>query len=49
MSKFLGYERENGRIGIRNHVLIIPLDDLSNTAAAGVENLIYGPFSVPLS
>ena len=41
MSTFLGYERENGRVGIRNHVLIIPLDDLSNSAAVGVEHLIH--------
>ena len=27
---FLGYRRENGRVGIRNYVVILPLDDLSN-------------------
>ena len=47
MSIFLGYERENGRVGIRNHVLIIPLDDLSNSAAVGVEHLIHGTRAVP--
>ncbi len=47
MVNFKGYERENGRIGVRNHVLIIPLDDLSNSAAVGVENLIYGTRAVP--
>ena len=47
MSTFLGYERENGRVGIRNHVLIIPLDDLSNSAAVGVEHLIHGTRAVP--
>ncbi|WP_287950047.1 UxaA family hydrolase [Acidiplasma sp.] len=41
-STFMGYERENGRIGTRNHVLIIPVDDLSNTVAAAVENNIFG-------
>jgi (2R)-sulfolactate sulfo-lyase subunit beta len=25
---FRGYRRENGRVGIRNHVIILPLDDL---------------------
>mgnify|MGYP003891437651 CR=1 FL=1 len=24
---FLGYRRENGRVGVRNHVIILPLDD----------------------
>jgi (2R)-sulfolactate sulfo-lyase subunit beta len=42
LTTVLGYERENGRVGTRNHVLIIPLDDLSNAAAEGVERLIYG-------
>lgn len=47
MTTFFGYERENGRVGTRNHVLIIPLDDLSNTAAVGVEKLIYGTRAIP--
>ncbi len=25
---FLGYRRENGRVGVRNHVIILPVDDL---------------------
>lgn len=29
----MGYRRENGHVGIRNHVIILPLDDLSNAAA----------------
>ena len=28
-----GYRRENGRVGVRNHVIILPVDDLSNAAA----------------
>ncbi|MGZ5154278.1 MAG: UxaA family hydrolase, partial [Burkholderiales bacterium] len=24
---FRGYRRENGRVGIRNHVIILPVDD----------------------
>ena len=24
---FLGYKRENGRAGTRNHVIILPVDD----------------------
>ena len=30
---FLGYRRENGRVGVRNHVIVLPVDDLSNAAA----------------
>lgn len=35
-----GYRRENGRVGIRNYVAVIPLDDISNAAAEGVSYLI---------
>ena len=47
MTTFRGYERENGRIGTRNHVLIIPLDDLSNSVSVAVENNIYGTRAIP--
>jgi len=33
---FQGYKRENGRVGVRNHVIILPVDDLSNAAAEAV-------------
>ena len=36
--KFWGYRRENGRVGVRNHVVILPLDDLSNAACEAVAN-----------
>jgi len=42
-----GYIRENGEVGVRNHVLILPLDDLSNTAAIGVSKLIRGTTVIP--
>jgi (2R)-sulfolactate sulfo-lyase subunit beta len=34
--KVYAYRRENGRVGIRNHVVILPLDDLSNSACEKV-------------
>ena len=34
--KFMGYRRENGRVGVRNHVVILPVDDISNAAAEAV-------------
>src|SRR5215813_8183192 len=42
-----GYRRENGRVGIRNHVVILPLDDLSNTACEAVANNIKGTLALP--
>lgn len=44
--KLTGYRRENGRVGVRNHVLIIPIDDISNAAAAGVAALIRGTYAL---
>jgi len=44
---FLGYRRENGRVGIRNHVLILPLDDLSNAACLAVANNVKGTLAIP--
>ncbi len=37
-----GYRRDNGRVGIRNHVLVISVDDISNAAVEGVSRLIRG-------
>ncbi len=45
--KFMGYRRENGRVGIRNHVVILPLDDLSNAACEAVANNIKGTMAIP--
>src|ERR1700733_9081582 len=47
MATFLGFERENGKVGTRNHVLIIPLDDLSNAACVAVEKIIQGTRAIP--
>jgi (2R)-sulfolactate sulfo-lyase subunit beta len=45
--KLTGYRRENGKIGIRNHVIILPVDDISNAAAEGVARLIKGTMALP--
>ncbi len=45
--KFMGYRRENGKVGIRNHVVILPLDDLSNAASEAVANNIKGTMALP--
>ena len=44
---FQGYRRENGRVGVRNHVIILPVDDLSNTAAEAVANNVKGTLAIP--
>jgi (2R)-sulfolactate sulfo-lyase subunit beta len=48
-SKFMGYRRENGRVGVRNHVVILPLDDISNAACEAVANNIKGTMALPHS
>jgi (2R)-sulfolactate sulfo-lyase subunit beta len=42
-----GYRRENGRVGIRNHVVILPLDDISNAACEAVAAHIQGTIALP--
>lgn len=46
-STFWGYHRENGRVGVRNHVIILPVDDLSNAASEAVANNIKGTLAIP--
>ena len=45
---FLGYKRENGRAGTRNHVIILPVDDISDACAEAVANNIKGTISSSL-
>jgi (2R)-sulfolactate sulfo-lyase subunit beta len=44
---FQGYRRENGRVGVRNHVVILPVDDLSNAATEAVANNVKGVLAIP--
>jgi len=46
---FMGYKRENGRVGIRNHVIILPVDDISNACAEAIGNNIKGTVAIPHS
>jgi (2R)-sulfolactate sulfo-lyase subunit beta len=41
------WRRENGRIGVRNHVAILPLDDISNAACEAVASHIKGTIALP--
>ncbi|MCQ0986217.1 UxaA family hydrolase [Jiella marina] len=45
--KFMGYRRENGRVGVRNHVVILPVDDISNACCEAVANNIKGTIALP--
>ena len=44
-----GYRRENGRVGVRNHVIVLPVDDISNAACEAVANNIKGTMALPHS
>ena len=42
LGKIYGYKREDGRCGIRNYVLLLPLDAVSCQICRGVNNLVNG-------
>lgn len=44
---FQGYRRDNGRVGVRNHVIVLPVDDISNAATEAVANNIKGTLALP--
>ena len=44
---FRGYKRDGGRVGVRNYVLILPVDDLSNAACEAVASNIKGTLAIP--
>jgi len=45
--KVNAWRRENGRVGVRNHVLILPVDDISNAACEAVSNNVKGTMVIP--
>lgn len=47
LRKISAYRRENGRVGVRNHVVILPVDDISNAACQAVANNISGTLALP--
>ncbi|HKF36754.1 MAG TPA: UxaA family hydrolase [Ktedonobacteraceae bacterium] len=44
-----GYRRPDGRAGIRNHVVILPVDDLSNAVCESIARTIPGTLALPHS
>src|ERR1700723_1443705 len=45
--RVLGYRRENGGVGVRNPLIILPVDDISNAACEAVANNIKGTLALP--
>jgi (2R)-sulfolactate sulfo-lyase subunit beta len=45
--ELLAYRRENGRVGVRNHVLMLPVDDISNAACEAVAAHVRGTLAIP--
>jgi (2R)-sulfolactate sulfo-lyase subunit beta len=44
---FRGYRRASGRVGVRNHVIVLPVDDLANAACEAVAHNIKGTLAIP--
>jgi (2R)-sulfolactate sulfo-lyase subunit beta len=42
-----GYRRPDGSVGVRNHVIVLPVDDISNAACEAVANNIKGTLAIP--
>ena len=42
-----GFRRPDGRVGIRNHVVVLPVDDLSNAAAEHIAAVVPGTLALP--
>lgn len=45
--RLTGYRRPDGQVGIRNHVIVLPVDDISNAAAEGIARLVQGVMALP--
>lgn len=45
--KLMGYKRENGRYGIRNHLLIIPASVCASETAVNIAKLVNGAIAIP--
>jgi altronate dehydratase large subunit len=47
MEKFLGYKRPNGKVGVRNHVVILPSVACSNEVCNAIARKVKGTISIP--
>jgi (2R)-sulfolactate sulfo-lyase subunit beta len=47
MAGLTGYRRPDGRVGLRNYVVVLPVDDLSNTVCENVAKTVPGVMALP--
>ena len=47
MEKFLGYKRPDGKVGVRNHVVILPSVACSNEVCNAIARKVKGTISIP--
>lgn len=45
--RLTGFRRPDGLVGIRNHVVVLPVDDLSNAAAEAIAHVVPGTLALP--
>jgi (2R)-sulfolactate sulfo-lyase subunit beta len=45
--ELFGYRRPDGRVGVRNHVVALPVDDLSNAVCEHVAAVVPGTLALP--
>ncbi|MFN3283362.1 MAG: UxaA family hydrolase [Pseudothermotoga sp.] len=45
--QIMAYRRENGTVGVRNYVLLIPVDDISNAVVEAVEKIVNRTLAIP--
>ena len=45
--RIMAYRRQNGRVGVRNHVIILPVDDISNACVEKVAAMVPGTMALP--
>jgi (2R)-sulfolactate sulfo-lyase subunit beta len=46
-AELLGYRRPDGRVGVRNHVVLLPVDDLSNAVCEHTAAVVPGTLALP--
>jgi (2R)-sulfolactate sulfo-lyase subunit beta len=46
-AELTGYRRADGRVGVRNHVVILPVDDLSNAVCENTARVVPGTLALP--
>src|SRR5438874_12330854 len=45
--KVMAYRRQNGRVGVRNHTVILPVEEISNACAEKVAAMVPGTLCLP--